>query len=114
MSQASLIYVTAGSADEAERIAASLVEARLVACANVLPAIRSVYWWDGAVQRDEEVALLLKTRTELVPRVVRAVQAAHSYDCPCVVALPIEAGSPAFLRWIQDETAAPVAEGETP
>ena len=112
MQDASLIYVTAGSADEAGRIAASLVEARLVACANLLPGVRSLYWWEGAVQQDDEVVLVLKTRSSLVPRVVRAVREAHSYDCPCVVALPIQDGNPAFLQWIMDETAVPAAEGE--
>ena len=110
MSDASLIYVTAGSFDEARRIAAAVVRDRLAACANVLPAIRSLYWWDGALQDDEEVALLLKTGTALVDSVIERVREEHSYDCPCVVALPIEAGNPAFLKWIHDETNVP--EGE--
>ncbi len=106
MSEASLVYVTAGSAEEAGRIAASLVEARLVACANVLPGVRSVYWWEGAVQQDDEVVLVCKTRSALVHRVTEAILGMHSYDCPCVVALPIEGGNPAFLDWIRTETVA--------
>lgn len=106
MTDASLVYVTAGSGEEARRIAATLVGERLAACANVLPPIRSVYRWHGEVRDDEEVALLLKTRAALVPRVSARVRELHSYDCPCVVAWPIADGDPAFLQWIHDETEA--------
>lgn len=99
-----LIYVTASSTDEATSIARSLVDERLAACANVLGGIRSFYWWDGKVQDDEEVALIAKTTSELVDAVVARVKALHSYSCPCVVALPIDAGNPAFLDWIKAET----------
>ncbi len=99
-----LIYITTGSAEEAKRIGRALVEERLAACANVLGAVTSFYWWRGALQEDGEAALIAKTRTDLVDRLVERVKALHSYDCPCVVALPIEAGNPAFLDWIEAET----------
>lgn len=100
-----LCYVTAGSHDDALRIARAVVAEQLAACANVIGGMTSVYRWDGAVQEDAEVVLLLKTRAELVERLTARVVALHSYDCPCVVALPIEGGNPAFLRWIDAETA---------
>lgn len=100
-----LIYITAGSEDEAATIARTLVAERLAACANVFPPIRSFYWWEGKVQDDAEVVLIAKTRAALVPRLIERVKALHSYDCPCVVALPIEAGNPEFLAWIDGETA---------
>lgn len=106
MSEASLIYVTTGSEEEARKIATDLVEARLVACANILAGMRSVYWWKGKIVRDEETVLILKTRSQLVPQVTDRVKALHSNECPCVVALPIAAGNAAFLRWIEQETAA--------
>ena len=100
----SLIYITAGSLDEAKALGRALVEARLAACANILPGITPIYWWDGKVEEGAEVALIAKTRTELVERAVELVRARHSYDCPCVVAIPIAAGNPAFLDWISAET----------
>lgn len=99
-----LIYITAASADEARAIGRALVEERLAACANVLGPITSFYWWDGAVQEDGETALVAKTREDLVEALVERVKELHSYDCPCIVALPIEGGNPAFLDWIEAET----------
>ncbi len=100
-----LIYVTAETEDEAKSIARALVGERLAACANILGTITSVFWWEGEVQDGSEVSLILKTRKDLVERVTERIEALHSYDCPCVVALPIEAGNLAFLSWIDEETA---------
>ena len=97
-------YITAGSEDEAKRIARSLLDERLIACANVLPGMTSLYRWQGRVAEDAEVVLIVKTRAALVAAVVERVGALHSYDCPCVVALPVEGGNPAFLDWIGEET----------
>ena len=101
-----LLYITAGSAEEAARLARALVEERLVACANVLPGITSFYWWEGAVREDAEAALIAKTPADRVDAVVDRVKALHSYSCPCVVALPILAGNPDFLAWIGAEARA--------
>jgi len=100
-----LIYITTSSDDEARTIARALVEERLAACANILGQIKSVYWWEDELQEDAEVALIVKSTTTLVPRIVERVKALHSYDCPCVVALPINSGNDAFLDWIGEETA---------
>lgn len=99
-----LVYVTAPSQDEAVGLAEALVGERLAACANVLGPITSVYWWNGQLNHDAEVALILKTRAELVEALTERVRQLHSYDCPCVVALPISGGNPAFLSWIAAET----------
>lgn len=99
-----LIYITASSGEEARKIARALVEERLAACANLLGEIGSIYWWEGAVQEDPEFALIVKSTAELVPSIVERVRALHSYDCPCVVAMPITAGNTAFLDWIEAET----------
>ncbi|HJP21202.1 MAG TPA: divalent-cation tolerance protein CutA [Alphaproteobacteria bacterium] len=104
MSDAVLLYITAGDAEEAARIGRALVEERLVACVNVLGQIRSFYRWQGEVQDDTEVALLAKTRSSLVAEVSERIKALHSYDVPCVVALPIVDGNGAFLDWIASET----------
>lgn len=99
-----LIYVTTANAEEARTIGRALVESRLAACANVLSPVTSIFWWEGAVQEEPEVVLIAKTRRSLVESVVEKVKALHSYDCPCVVALPILEGNPDFLRWIGEET----------
>lgn len=104
MNEASWIYITTSSPEEAEAIGAAMVEARLAACANILSGITSLYWWEGKVQRDVETVLILKTRTALVDEVTAEVKRLHSYDCPCVTALPIAGGNQAFLEWIATET----------
>ena len=101
----SLIYLTASSRDEAVKIARQVVENRLAACANVLAGTASIYWWEETVTEDEEVSLILKTRTDLIDRLVKKVKEIHSYDCPCVVSLPITGGNQGFLDWIDAETA---------
>ena len=100
-----LIYITAGSADEAAKIGRTLVEERHAACANVLAGVRSFYWWEGKLEDSPEAVLIAKTRAAKVDRLVARVKALHSYSCPCVVALPIEAANKAFLDWIAAETA---------
>jgi len=102
---AQLVYVTAPSLAEAEKLARLAVEGRLAACANILPAMRSLYWWRGKLEGADEAVLLLKTTEALVPALTKALTEAHSHDCPCVVALPIASGNPDFLRWIEAETA---------
>ena len=102
---ARLVYVTAPSLAEAESLARLAVERRLAACANILPAMRSLYWWQGVLEQADEVVLLLKTTEAQAGELTRTIAEAHSYDCPCVVVLPIEGGHPAFLQWLADETA---------
>ena len=101
---ATMIYITASSPTEALTIGRTVVGERLAACANVLPGVTSVYWWQGEVQEEAEASLILKTRSDLVERLTARVKDLHSYGCPCIVALPIAAGNPDFLRWIAEET----------
>ena len=97
-------YVTAGSRDEALTIGRAVVEERLAACANVLDGLTSIYWWQALWSRRARAVLILKTRAELVDRLTSRIRELHSYECPCVVALPIDAGNPAYLEWIARET----------
>jgi periplasmic divalent cation tolerance protein len=90
---------------EAERIGLTVVNEGLAACANVLGPIRSVFRWKGKIERGREVALILKTRRTRLAALTRRIKALHSYDVPCVVALPIEGGNPDFLAWIGAECA---------
>ena len=99
-------YVVCASAEQAQAIGRAVVSERLAACANALGPVASVYWWDGKLTEDSEHALVLKTRASLVPALTRRVKELHSYEVPCVVALPIEAGNPDYLAWIARETRA--------
>ena len=101
---ASFCYVTAGSRAEALTIGRTVVQERLAACANVLDGMTSLYWWQGALEQAGEAVLILKTRTELVERLTARIRELHSYQCPCVVALPIAAGNPEYLAWIAGES----------
>jgi periplasmic divalent cation tolerance protein len=100
-----LVYVTAPSAREADRIALTAVNEGLAACANVLGPIRSIFRWQGKVERSREVSLILKTRRTRLAALTRRVKALHSYSVPCIVALPIVGGNPDFLSWIAAECA---------
>lgn len=94
------IQITCGSAEEADAIAGSLVERRLVACAQAMP-IRSVYVWKGQVEHDDEVLVLLKTRADRFDAVADHVLADHSYDLPAITSLPMT-GTRAYLDWIDE------------
>ena len=98
------VYVTTKDEAEAKRIARAVVGERLAACANLLGSIASVYWWQGSVCEDTEVALLLKTSGERKSGLIDRIKELHSYECPCVVCLPIADGNREFLAWIAAET----------
>jgi periplasmic divalent cation tolerance protein len=96
--------MTAGSREEAEKVGKALVEARLAACANVIEGMRSIFWWQGGLDQEEEVVLLAKTKQGLVEALTAKVREVHGYDTPCVLALPVVGGDPEFLAWIEEET----------
>ncbi len=88
----------------AERLADMLVERRLAACVNILAPCRSVYRWKGALQHDEEHPMLIKTTTERYPALEQALRAAHPYELPEIIAVPLAQGLPAYLEWLAGET----------
>ena len=98
-----LVYMTAGSLEEARRIGAQLVADRLAACVNIIEGMHSIYRWEGKLQNDREVVMIAKTTRERLPALIEAVKAGHSYDCPCIVSFAIDDGNPAFLEWIGSE-----------
>jgi periplasmic divalent cation tolerance protein len=104
MTDCILILVTAGSETEAETIAKTLVEERLVACVNIISPIRSLYRWEEKVADEREWLLIIKTPASHFSVVEARVKALHSYQVPEVIAVPIQAGSEAYLRWIREET----------
>ena len=100
MSEPLVVLMTAGSQEEAERIAEALVAEMLAACVNVVPGVTSIYRWEGKVQRDQEWLLVAKSRRDMLDRLVERVQALHSYDVPEIIALPLAGGSEPYLRWL--------------
>lgn len=99
------VLVTVGSAIEAERIAESLVEERLAACVNIVGPIRSIYRWQGVIERGEEQLLVVKTRRALFEALSTRVHELHSYSMPEVLAFSIDSGAAAYLAWIAESTA---------
>jgi periplasmic divalent cation tolerance protein len=96
---------TAPDGETAARIARTLVEERLAACVNVVPAVRSIYRWQGRVEDDAEVLLVIKTRAERVDALAERLRALHPYELPELVALPVAAGSAPYLDWLAAEAA---------
>ncbi len=106
------VYATTGDAAEALRIARAVVEERLAACANIIDGMRSVYWWEGVVQEAGEAVLILKTTDDHLGALIARVKDLHSYDCPCIEALPVVAGNQGFLDWLANETrGSPAGDG---
>ncbi|HET8724649.1 MAG TPA: divalent-cation tolerance protein CutA [Anaeromyxobacteraceae bacterium] len=100
MTETVVILVTAPTADVAASIARTLVEERLVACGNVVPAIRSIYRWEGAVHDDAEALLVLKTERRTLPELKVRLKALHPYQVPEFLALPVEDGLAGYLEWV--------------
>ena len=98
-----LIYITTKNKAEAERIGRILVEERLAACVNIIDGMNSIYRWEGKLMQDTETVLIAKTVQDKVSVLTERVKALHSYDCPCVVALPIHDGNESFLNWVAGE-----------
>ena len=98
-----VIYSTASSTDEAEMLASGLVEQKLAACVQMLP-IRSVYRWKGAVEKAEEILLVIKTRKDSADRGIAWLKEHHSYEVPEAVVVDIAGGHEAYLKWIEEET----------
>jgi periplasmic divalent cation tolerance protein len=99
------VYITAPDETEARTIARVLLERRLAAGINIFPHMTAMYWWNGEIRSGPEVVLIAKTREALVEALTETVLDLHSYECPCVVTLPVATGQPAYLQWIADETA---------
>ena len=104
--RAVFVYTTYPSLVEAERIGRALLERRLAACVNILPGMISHYWWQGAIERGEEVVMIVKTRASLAEGERAAVKELHSYTTPAILVLPIEGGEPGYLDWLMRETEA--------
>lgn len=97
-------YSTFSSDPEARKIATILIEKKLIACANIFPTIKSIYWWKGKIVTDTETAVIFKTIKGNVSEIIQIIKREHSYEIPGVVFFPIEDGNPDFLKWISKAT----------
>lgn len=95
-----MVFITASSFREADKIAQALVEKMLAACVNIIPFIASVYRWQEEVQSDIEVLLIVKSRRDVFEHLVSCVKELHSYETPEIIALPVVAGDADYLRWL--------------
>jgi periplasmic divalent cation tolerance protein len=97
-----IVLSTCADREQAERIAYRLVEQQIAACVNILPAVQSIYRWQGKVETAAEVLMVIKTSADLVPEVESAIASLHSYDVPEFLVLPVFGGSHAYLAWLKD------------
>jgi periplasmic divalent cation tolerance protein len=103
------VYVTTASREEALLIGRTLVGERLAACANVIDGMRSIYRWNDEIRDEGETVLILKSLATALPALTARIKALHSYECPCVAALPVTGGNDAFMEWIAAQVAVPPA-----
>lgn len=94
------VYVTVPSQDVADHLAGSIIHQKLAACVNIIPGLQSVYFWEGRVTKDQELLLMIKTQSILVPGLAEHVRQHHPYDEPEVIAVPITDGSSSYIQWI--------------
>ena len=99
-----VVLITFSGEEEAARIGKELVEARLAACVNIVPSIRSIYRWEGSIQDEREVLMIAKTRKELFGGLREKVKELHSYTVPEILALPVVEGFDKYLSWVREET----------
>jgi periplasmic divalent cation tolerance protein len=104
MAEEIIVLITASSSKEAAKIGTALVEEHLAACVNIVPEIRSLFFWEGKTQDQREVLLVCKSRQPLLEQLISRVKAMHSYTVPEVLALPIVGGSPEYLNWLRETT----------
>lgn len=96
----SVVLVTAPSKEEGKRIARAVLEGKLAACANLIPGVESMFWWEGRLEEATETLLILKTKEEVLPRLIEAVRDLHSYTVCEVLGLSVKQGNQAYLDWI--------------
>ena len=104
MQRAVFVYTTWPTAVEAEAAGRTLVERRLAACVNILPGMTSIYHWQGALERGEEVVMIIKTRATLAGEVSTAVKELHTYETPAILVMPLESVEKSYLGWLLAET----------
>ena len=98
-----LIYITAPNREEAISLAHELLNQKLIACANIVDHVTSLYWWRGEIEQNNEVILIAKTLPSHTEQVIKHVQEKHSYECPAIVTIPITGGSQEYIDWVSQQ-----------
>ena len=96
-----IVFVTAGNREEAAKIVRTLLEERLIACGNIVDSVSSLFWWEGAIEEEKEVLVIMKSSERLFKKLSKRVTELHSYDVPEVLALTIADGSPSYMDWLK-------------
>jgi periplasmic divalent cation tolerance protein len=99
-----LFYITCPSTEVAHTLAHGSVQARLAACANIMPGMTSIYEWNGALHTDQETVLILKTRTDLIDSLTKWITSNHPYTVPCILQIPVLSGNEPYLNWMVAQT----------
>ena len=97
-----VLLITTPGEVEAERISQALLNQKMVACANIVPAVNSAFWWQGKLESARESLLIIKTKATLLPEIIRLVKRLHSYEVPEIIALPIIGGNQDYLNWVTE------------
>ncbi len=97
-----VVLITAPNPNEAEIIGKTLVERRLAACVNIIPKIRSIFWWEGKIEESSEVLIIAKSKSDLMMEIQETVKEKHSYDVPEIIALSVKSGLPQYCKWIDE------------
>ena len=99
----SIIYITTSGESESKKIAKILLQEKLAACVNIIPNITSIYLWNELIEEDSESIMFVKTRSELVEKIINRVQEVHTYEIPCILQITVKKGSKKYLEWIESE-----------
>lgn len=99
-----MIFVTCPSKKVANTVVDALLKKKLIACANVLPGVKSKYWWKGKIESSAEVLIIMKTKSKLFDAAQKEIKALHPYDVPEIVCVKVDKGSKDYLKWIKDVT----------
>jgi periplasmic divalent cation tolerance protein len=99
-----IVLITVSSEGEAEKIGSALVDEHLAACVNIVPGVRSLFFWEGKTQNERELLLICKSRQPLLDRIITRVKTLHSYAVPEIIALPVVGGSGDYLGWVREAT----------
>ena len=97
-----VILVTCANKNQAKKIAAGLINAKLAACVNIIPGVESLFWWENKMDHADEVLLIVKSKKTKLARIIKKVRSLHSYSTPEIIALPIIAGDKDYLKWINE------------
>ncbi|MDR2545489.1 MAG: divalent-cation tolerance protein CutA [Methanobrevibacter sp.] len=98
-----LVYITCSNEEEAIKISEKLLKERIVACSNIIKNMKSMYWWENKIEKDEETILILKTVENKVDELIKRVKKLHSYENPAIIVLPVLKTTESYLKWIENE-----------